>query len=147
MASIRERYRANNVRFIIIALFIITQFTILTIFKDELNNDLPLAMFVITLLVAFYMIVLEVALYYVRHQPLYCKYCLKTILLRDIVPFKCPFCKTVNKSRVSLYTTCREKSCRSIIPAIPCPHCKKSINLLEDYDMDKIKTKRYGKKI
>jgi len=80
-------------------------------------------------------------------QPLYCRHCLKTVLPSSVVPFICPFCDTHNDSFLRLFTHCKESGCKSIIPSVTCPHCKKQIDLLGEYDIEKIKSKRYGKKI
>ena len=80
-------------------------------------------------------------------KPLYCNHCLKTILPTSVVPFVCPFCDKENSSFLSLFTHCKEPGCKSVIPSVPCPHCSKQIDLLGEYDLEKIKTKRYGKKI
>lgn len=80
-------------------------------------------------------------------QPLYCKHCLKSVLPNSVVPFVCPFCDTQNDSFLKLFTHCKESGCKSIIPSVPCPHCKKQIDLLGEYDIEKIKSKRYGKKV
>lgn len=81
-----------------------------------------------------------------KKPPLYCPYCYKTILPKSIVPFICPFCKTKNILFRSLYNSCENISCQSVIPAIQCPHCREEIGLLTDYDIKKINEKRYGKK-
>lgn len=82
------------------------------------------------------------------HKPLYCPNhnCYKTVLPKSILPFRCPFCDSENNKFSSLYTHCENSSCKSIIPAIPCPHCGSQIDLLGEYDIKKIKEKRYGKK-
>lgn len=83
--------------------------------------------------------------YRFRDEPFICKHCLKSILPKMLIPFKCPFCDTENNLFSNLIKKCKE--CGSAIPAVDCPHCKKQIDLLEPYDVERLEKKRYGKKI
>lgn len=83
---------------------------------------------------------------YINGRPIYCPHCLKTVLKSEIVPFLCPFCNKKNIHFSSIYGECEEPDCKSIIPSVPCPHCSEQIDLLNEYDFNKIKIKRYGKK-
>jgi len=88
---------------------------------------------------------ISIAINILKGKPFICKHCLKSILPKMLIPFKCPFCDTENNLFSNLIKKCKE--CGSVIPAVDCPHCKNQIDLLEPYDVEKLEKKRYGKKI
>jgi hypothetical protein len=109
--------------------------------KKWITTNVAASVISLFILIIIFLITFKV----IERRPIYCPYCLKTVLKKEIVPYLCPFCKTENKLFTSLYNYCINSDCKSIIPSIPCPHCNKQIDLLGEYDFEKINIKRYGK--
>ena len=78
---------------------------------------------------------------YVKKITFICPHCLKSIFIRNIKNFICPFCDHKNRSYWALLIFCF--SCRSKIQFYECPHCSEAIDFFKPYNVKQLKSRRY----
>ena len=96
--------------------------------------------------ISFYLFILSIYAiipknFYSSFQ-LICPHCLLTIETSKINDITCPFCKESGKEAHHLLHKC---DCGGEIQFYECPHCHKSIDLLEPYDVFALRNKRIKK--